>query len=132
MRNDFGIYEGYDVPVYYDPLLGKLAVWGADRPHAIARMKRALGDLVIEGIRNNQAFHAWVMDQPSFREGRLDTSFIDRCFDPCVLDPNGDELERFVAAAAVRAYELDRTPKLPIHRDDSPWTFADRTRDGEI
>ncbi len=132
VRNDFGIYEGYDVPVYYDPLLGKLAVWGHDRPHAIARMKRALNDLVVEGIRSNQAFHAWVMDQPSFREGTLDTGFIARHFAPELLDPTDEEMDRFVAAAAVRAFELDRTPKLPRNRDDSPWPFAHRERDSGL
>jgi acetyl/propionyl-CoA carboxylase alpha subunit len=132
VRNDFGIYEGYEVPVYYDPLLGKLAVWGEDRPHAIARMKRALHDLVVEGIRTNQAFHAWVMDQPAFREGSLDTAFISRWFRPGALDPSADEVQRFVAAAAVRAFELGRAAKLPESRDDSLWPFADRDQAGNV
>ncbi|HZL85992.1 MAG TPA: acetyl-CoA carboxylase biotin carboxylase subunit [Candidatus Krumholzibacteria bacterium] len=126
VRNDFGIYEGYDVPVYYDPLLGKLAVWGPDRPHAIARMQRALHDLVIEGIRTNTAFHAWALDQPEFRQGNLDTGFIGRAFKPALLDPDPAELERFVTAAVIRAYELDRAPKLPRDHSSSRWALAGR------
>ena len=95
-------------------------------------MKRALHDLVIEGIRSNQAFHVWTMDQPEFRDGKLDTGFIARRFAPEVLDPGDDELERFVAAAAVRAFELDRTPKLPTTRDDSPWPFSSRDHEGNV
>ncbi len=126
VRNDFGIYEGYDVPVYYDPLLGKLAVWGPDRPHAIARMKRALHDLVIEGIRTNIAFHAWTLDQPEFREGKLDTGFIARDFKPALLDPDAADLERFVTAAVIRAFELDRTPKLPRDTGSTQWALSGR------
>ncbi|UCE04241.1 MAG: acetyl-CoA carboxylase biotin carboxylase subunit [Candidatus Latescibacterota bacterium] len=132
VRNDFGIYEGYEVPVYYDPLLGKLAVWGEDRAHAIARMKRALHDLVVEGIRSNQAFHAWVMDQPPFREGRLDTGFIERYFDHGVLDPADEELARFVAAAVIRAYELDRKPRLPSRARGSEWAVSGRVHEGNV
>ncbi len=126
VRNDFGIYEGYEVPVHYDPLLGKLAVWGEDRPQAIARMKRALHDLAIEGLRTNVAFHAWAMDQPAFRDGRLDTGFIARSFKPEMLDPAPAELERFVAAAVLRAYELDRAPRLPRNSGASAWARAAR------
>jgi acetyl/propionyl-CoA carboxylase alpha subunit len=132
VRNDFGIYEGYEVPVYYDPLLGKLAVWGVDRPHAIARMKRALHDLVVEGIRSNQAFHAWVMDQPAFREGRLDTGFIERHFERGVLDPTDDEIGRFLAAAVIRAYELDRKPRLPSRTRSASWPLSGRLHEGNV
>jgi acetyl-CoA carboxylase biotin carboxylase subunit len=132
VRNDFGIYEGYDVPMFYDPLLGKLAVWGPDRPHAIARMKRALNDLVIEGLRSNIAFHAWTMDQPSFRDGKMDTGFIARCFRPDVLEPDDPELQRFLAAAVIRAYELDRRPKLPRTRGLSAWARSGRGHEGNV
>jgi acetyl-CoA carboxylase, biotin carboxylase subunit len=132
VRNDFGVYEGYEVPVFYDPLLGKLAVWGEDRDRAIARMKRALHDLVVEGIRTNAGFHAWVMDQPDFRAGRLDTGFIDRHFRREALEPNAEEWVRFAAAAALRAYELDRKPRLPEPAQGSRWVLSGRDPEGNI
>ena len=132
VRNDFGIYEGYEVPMYYDPLLGKLAVWGEDRTRAILRMKRALSDLVIEGIRSNHAFHSWVMDHEEFRSGHLDTGFIDRYFEPRMLAPQGQEIDRFVVAAAVQAYEADRRPKLPHTQRHSAWSQSGRNHEGNV
>jgi acetyl-CoA carboxylase biotin carboxylase subunit len=132
VRNDFGVYEGYDIPVYYDPLLGKLAVWAEDRPSALARMQRALVDLQIEGIRCNQTFHAWILQHPAFVAGDLDTGFIERHFRPEVLNPTDEELLRFVAAAAIRAYERSAVPRLPQERTDSRWVQSGRLHDGNI
>jgi acetyl-CoA carboxylase biotin carboxylase subunit len=132
VRNDFGIYQGYDVPLYYDPLLGKLAVWGETRTAAILRMKRALSDLVIEGLRSNHAFHSWVMDQPAFREGNLDTGFIERYFEPEMIAPQEDEIPQFLVAAAIRAYQSDRKPKLPHTQDNSIWSLSGRNHEGNV
>ena len=134
VRNDFGVYEGYDVPVYYDPLLGKLAVWAEDRPAAIARMRRALNDLQIEGVRCNQAFHAWILEHPEFIAGQLDTGFIERHFTPAVLDPTDAQLLDFIAAAAIRAYEVESAPALPTttHAADNRWVLSGRLHEGNI
>ncbi len=132
VRNDFGVYEGYDVPVYYDPMLGKLAVWAEDRPAALARMRRALDDLQVEGIRCNRSFLAWIVDHPVFAAGDLDTGFIERYFKPEVLSPSDEEMLRFVVVAAIRAYEFDRTPKVPRPERDSAWTWAGRAHEGNI
>jgi acetyl-CoA carboxylase biotin carboxylase subunit len=130
VRNDFGIYEGYEIPIYYDPMLGKLAVWAEDRTRAIARMRRALVDLQIEGVRCNQSFLAWILAHPAFAAGDLDTGFIERHFKPEVLAPTEAELVRFVAAAAIRAYEHDRSPKLPQDRPDNRWVLSGRLNEG--
>ena len=132
VRNDFGIYEGYDVPVYYDPLLGKLAVWAEDRPRAVARMRRALADLILEGVRTNKGFHTWMMDHPEFRAGQLDTGFIERHFEPRMLAPTAEEQLRFIAAAAVRAHELDRQPRLPQNGASQRWVQSGRTADDVV
>jgi acetyl-CoA carboxylase biotin carboxylase subunit len=71
------VYRGYDVPVYYDPLIAKVITWGIDRDAAIARMSRALGEYVIEGIETTIPFHTWVMWDAAFRSGEFDTSYID-------------------------------------------------------
>jgi len=126
VRNDFGIYEGYEVPVYYDPMLGKLAVWAEDRPAAIARMQRALVDLQIEGLRCNQSFLAWILQHPQFASGKLDTGFIERYFSPEVLSPSDEEMLRFVVAATIRTYEHDRRPKLPQTAAGSRWVMSGR------
>jgi acetyl-CoA carboxylase biotin carboxylase subunit len=72
------VYEGYDVPVYYDPLIAKLITWGVDRESAISRMSRALREYIIEGIKTTIPFHLWVMRDPNFASGNFDTSYIDR------------------------------------------------------
>jgi acetyl/propionyl-CoA carboxylase alpha subunit len=132
VRNDFGVYEGYDIPVYYDPMLGKLAVWAEDRAGAIARMRRALIDLQIEGVRCNQSFLAWILQHPAFMAGDLDTGFIERYFKPEALSPTEDEMLHFVAVAAIRAYEQDRQAKLPHVERDSRWALSGRLHDGNI
>ena len=78
VRNDAGVYAGAEVPVFYDPMISKLAVWGRDRAEAIARMRRALGEFVIAGeLTTNLDFHRWLMNHPVFLSGDYDTNFID-------------------------------------------------------
>jgi acetyl-CoA carboxylase biotin carboxylase subunit len=72
------VYRGYDVPVYYDPLIAKVITWGIDRDAAIARMSRALGEYIIEGIETTIPFHMWVMRDKHFASGDFDTSYIDK------------------------------------------------------
>jgi acetyl-CoA carboxylase biotin carboxylase subunit len=78
VRVDSGVYEGFEVPVYYDPLIAKVLVWGPSRQEAIVRMKRALGEYTIRGIKTSIPFHLLVMDNPKFAAGEYDTTFIDK------------------------------------------------------
>jgi acetyl-CoA carboxylase biotin carboxylase subunit len=78
VRDDSGIFAGYTVPMFYDPLLAKLSVWAEDRTAARARMHRALGEYHVGGIRNNVAWHRRVMRHPAFQAGQYDTGFIER------------------------------------------------------
>jgi acetyl-CoA carboxylase biotin carboxylase subunit len=78
VRVDTHIYAQYRVPPHYDSLLAKLIVNGQDRPMAIARLRRALGELVIEGCRTNIDFHRRLLDHPDFVAGRLDTHLVER------------------------------------------------------
>src|SRR3990172_5746232 len=82
VRNDAGIYRGYDIPVHYDSLLSKLVVWGADREQARRRMLRALDEFVLEGVHSNLGFHRWLAAHPEFVEGNLSTRFIEEHFRP--------------------------------------------------
>ena len=76
IRLDSGIYPGWTVPMEYDPLLAKLAVWGPTRKAAIARMTRALAECHIGGIKNNVAFFRDIMQDPEFAAGEIHTGFI--------------------------------------------------------
>ena len=78
VRMDSHLYAGYEVPPYYDSLLGKLVVWAADRPAAIARSRIALSELVIEGLITNIPFHRAILDDQAFIEGTFTTNLLDR------------------------------------------------------
>lgn len=78
VRVDSAAYQGYTIPPYYDSMVGKLIVWGADREEAIQRMKRALEEFVIEGIHTTIPFHLKVLDNAFFRRGEVYTNFIQR------------------------------------------------------
>ncbi|HUA32419.1 MAG TPA: acetyl-CoA carboxylase biotin carboxylase subunit [Candidatus Binataceae bacterium] len=83
VRNDAGVYPGAEVPIFYDPMISKLAVWGATRGEAIDRMRRALSEFVIAGeLRTNLDFHRWLMTHPRFIKGDFDTNFIAQEFHP--------------------------------------------------
>lgn len=78
IRVDGAIYQGYIVAPYYDSMLAKLIVHGDNREEALAKMKSALGEFIVEGITTNIDFHYEILDQPSFVEGNYDTSFIEK------------------------------------------------------
>lgn len=78
VRMDSHVYTDYEIPPYYDSLIGKLVVWGSDRPAAIARMKRALRECAIMGVPTTIPFHQQVMDTPEFRSGIVYTNFVDK------------------------------------------------------
>jgi acetyl-CoA carboxylase biotin carboxylase subunit len=78
VRVDTHIFAGYTVPSYYDSLLAKLVVWGADRREAIARMSRCLGEFHVEGVRTTIPFHQQVMENAWFRRGEVYTNFVRR------------------------------------------------------
>lgn len=70
------MYQGFTIPPFYDSLIAKLIVWAEDRPRAINRMKRALWEFQIGGVRHNIPFHQVVMDHPAWQAGDYNTSFI--------------------------------------------------------
>lgn len=78
VRDDGGVYEGGEVTIFYDPMISKLAVHGHDRSEAVDRMRRALMEYEVGGIKTTLAFFREVMDDPEFIEGKLDTGFIPR------------------------------------------------------
>jgi acetyl-CoA carboxylase biotin carboxylase subunit len=78
VRVDSHLYSGYDVPPFYDSLLGKVIVWGPDRAAAIARSRVALDELVVDGLVTNVAIHQAMLLNETFLEGRMTTNLLDR------------------------------------------------------
>jgi acetyl-CoA carboxylase biotin carboxylase subunit len=101
VRFDHGIYTGFDVPVDYDPILGKLIAFAEDRPSAIRRMVRALQDTVILGVTTTTEFLLDVLVSEQFALGQTHTTLIDESFADWTPDPAVDEL----AAVGYRAYD---------------------------
>ena len=77
VRVDSHVYTGYDIPPFYDSLIGKLIIWAPDRPAALARMKRALNECAITGIPTTVDFHLRMLDRPEFQRGDVHTKFVE-------------------------------------------------------
>ncbi|MEG4499292.1 acetyl-CoA carboxylase biotin carboxylase subunit [Microcoleus sp. F10-C6] len=78
VRMDSHVYTDYEIPAYYDSLIGKLIVWGRDRPTAIRRMKRALRECAITGVPTTLGFHQKILDSPEFLNGEVYTNFVEQ------------------------------------------------------
>ncbi len=78
VRMDSHVYTDYEIPAYYDSLIGKLIVWGPDRPSAIKRMKRALRECAITGLPTTIAFHQKILENPAFLSGEVYTNFVEQ------------------------------------------------------
>ncbi len=103
VRNDCGCYEGAEIPVHYDPMIGKLVVWGEDRARALARMRRALDEYQVRGIETNLAFHRRCVRQAAFIAGDYDTGFIGRNAQELAPRAGEAELTAAIIAAALDA-----------------------------
>ena len=101
IRNDSGVYEGFEVSIHYDPMISKLVSWAPKRDEAIARMDRALGEYVVHGPTTNIEFLRWILRHPRFQAGDFDTRFIQQEFRG--LPPAEEGLERLALAAAAIA-----------------------------
>jgi acetyl-CoA carboxylase, biotin carboxylase subunit len=134
IRNDAGVYRGFEVPVHYDSLLSKLIVWGADRDHARRRLLRALDEFVLEGPHCNLAFHRWLVAHPTFAAGELSTRFLDEHFTPAALA--GDAKAREIALLAAALHARDERLRVTLPEGGGPraggWKWADRRGGGRV
>jgi acetyl-CoA carboxylase, biotin carboxylase subunit len=112
IRWDSGIEVGDEVTLYYDSMLAKLIVWAPDRPQALARMTRALDELVITGVATNQGFHRRLMADPAFARGEIDIQFLERRLDLTGPDRTLNRVEHLAIAAAL-AEDAARQSRLP-------------------
>ena len=78
IRFDSAVYQGYRMPVHYDSMLGKLITWGRDRGEAVARMKSALSEMIIDGVTTNIGFELQLLSAPEFLSGHYDTDTVER------------------------------------------------------
>jgi acetyl-CoA carboxylase biotin carboxylase subunit len=126
VRLDGCVYEGWTVPMEYDPLLAKLAVWAPERGHAIDRMLRALREYDVGGIRTNIGFFRRILDDARFRAGELHTGFIEEFFARDRGETPGEDVETVAAlAAALHAVAAARR-SAPASAARSRWAAAGR------
>jgi acetyl-CoA carboxylase biotin carboxylase subunit len=128
IRLDSGVYPGWTVPIDYDPLLAKLAVWGEERTIAVARMLRALDEYAVLGIRTNLAFFRQLLRDECFVTARLHTGFIEaflRRREPVAADP---EIERIVALVAASHSSNGKQHTAPPQPETNRWLAEGRGR----
>ena len=102
VRDDGGVYEGGEVSIYYDPMISKFAVHGKDRTEAIERMRRALAEYRVDGIKTTLQFFRDVMEDPDFVAGNLDTSFISGFFErQAIVEDHLDSADLEIIAASL-------------------------------
>jgi acetyl-CoA carboxylase biotin carboxylase subunit len=104
IRLDEGVYEGYTVPLEYDPLLSKLIAWGNSREETIARLRRALDEYTITGIRTNVSLFRRILTEPEFLRGEFHTKWLDELLarpSPPVTPPRPGTEDASVIAAAL-------------------------------
>jgi acetyl-CoA carboxylase biotin carboxylase subunit len=136
VRDDGGAYPGCTISSFYDPLISKLSVWAPTRERAVARMRRALSEYVVTGIRTNLAFHEKLFAHPEFASGRYDTGFIDRYKDellgyPLVPESRRDAVAAAVAVAAARMERATGATQASLGQSGSrlsPWVTQHRAR----
>jgi acetyl-CoA carboxylase biotin carboxylase subunit len=125
VRLDGCVYDGWVVPMDYDPLLAKLAVWAETRDEAARRMIRALREYDVGGIRTNIGFFRQILEDPEFRAGRLHTGFIDEFFARRAAEQPPDEM-RAVAALAAALHSAVAPSAAPQRESASRWLQCGR------
>lgn len=128
VRDDGGVYEGAEVSIHYDPMISKFAVHGRDRAEAIDRMRRALAEYEIGGIKTTLPFFRELMEDAEFVEGSLDTGFIPRFFERRSTPDTGPETTDMAVIAAALAYSEPRSTDSPVHAEvpAAKWAMAGR------
>lgn len=117
VRVDSGVYEGFEVSLYYDSLIGKLVAWGETRGEAILRMRRALDEYRIVGIKTNIPFHQQIVNDTRFIGGQFDTKFVEHRFS-MVESEREEHLEVVAIAATLFAQSSNRIPPQSVIAED--------------
>jgi acetyl-CoA carboxylase biotin carboxylase subunit len=131
VRTDGYVYEGYEIPIHYDPMISKLIVWARDREEAIERMRRALYEYKISGVKTSIQFLERIMDCKDFREGKYDTHFIQNNEEFLLSDDTSKQY--FEDLAIVTAfmdyqYKLKDVQPCDCKKTNSQWKDFGRRR----
>jgi acetyl-CoA carboxylase biotin carboxylase subunit len=111
VRCDVGVRSGGTVTVHYDPLVGKIIVWGPTRAEAVARAKRALAECVLDGIHSTLPFHRWLLEQEPFVTGAYDTAYLAHQFQRVDTAATARDEVDATALAALFAYVEAEAPR---------------------
>ncbi len=135
IRHDGGIYSGWNVPIYYDPILAKLIVWAETRGDACRRMQSALADYGILGVKTTIPFLKDVISHPRFREGATTTGFIKQHLEDW-REKEADRDTRLLGLAAAAVFDLQKAspasgPSIRAKEVFSPWRSLGKWRIGE-
>lgn len=130
IRVDTGVYPGFEITPYYDPMIAKLIVWGETRAQAILRMRRALEEYRIVGVRTNIPFHQTMMDSHRFMAGQYDTRFVEERFSMEKMEEGKQTFDETAAifATLVAHAEAQRAAQIVRRgeRDTSNWKWVGR------
>ena len=127
VREDSGIYEGYKVPIFYDPLLSKLVVWGENRCEAIRRMQQALGEYHISGITTNISLLKSILNSDKFSSADLSTDFIEKHYHGVSPQPDEDSLKQVaIIASALFSSRIQQKDLSRFHKNESLWKLWGR------
>ncbi len=137
IRDDSGAYEGAEISPSYDPLISKLCVWAPTRELAVDRLRRALGEYVVCGIKTNLPFHLALVENEAFQKGDYDTGFIAANEDTlCKATPLSGEDAKWLSIAAAVFQAKEEAAQLPAARSGtassgggrSPWWLGGTLR----
>ncbi len=112
VRVDDGYEEGMDIPIFYDPMIAKLVVWGKDRNEAIDRLCRAVDEYKIQGIKTTLPFGKWAVRQPAFVAGKFDTKFIENYYQPQLLVQENEDEAMVAAALSTQLWGQNKKQKI--------------------
>ena len=121
IRVDDGYEEGLDVPIFYDPLLAKLIVWGVNRDAAIRRMLEAISAYEVEGVATTLPFGRFVMEHEAFITGQFDTNFVKLHFTPELIKAKEEEEANVAAKVALKFFEEEKRQLKVPDVQPSPW-----------
>ncbi len=130
VRVDAGVYAGFEISPYYDALISKLICWGETRGEAILRMRRALEEYRILGVKTNIPFHQHIMDSHRFIAGSFDTRFVEERFSMDELEEEKEHLAKIAAVMAALVTHRESQSASQIvrrnKRDTSNWKWVGR------
>jgi acetyl-CoA carboxylase biotin carboxylase subunit len=121
VRVDDGYEEGMDIPIYYDPMIGKLVAHAPTRLEAIALLLKAIAEFRINGIETTLPFGKWAVQQPAFKEGNFDTHFIQNYYKPEYLQEFTSEQKEIAAIMATHILRLKQEPAEILETPSSHW-----------